>query len=73
MQRLTMMVVALARWIGHVQGWLILTLLYVLVLAPVAVIFKRLADPLRLRKSARPVWHTKSPPPDRWAWAKEQS
>ena len=73
MKRLRMIVIALARRIGQVQAWLILTCLYVLVLAPVAVIFKALADPLRLRRAARSMWHTKSPPSDRWAWAKSQS
>ena len=41
---------ALLRTIGNVQAWIILTLFYVLILTPFGLIFRLVADPLRLRR-----------------------
>lgn len=63
---------ACAKTLGRVQTWLVLTLFYFLLLAPVALIFRCVADPLGLRRRGSP-WRPKQEPPDRWAWAKAQS
>ena len=74
MKRLVQVLKTVAKAIGRAQTWLILTLFYCVVLAPVAVIFRCAADPLRLRASARsPSWLTKTEPADRWRWARSQS
>ena len=73
MRRLGTLLTRVAHGIGRVQAWLILTLFYFLIMAPVACIFQRCADPLRLRRKAEPAWKSRSEPPDRWAWAKAQS
>lgn len=65
-------VVELARRIGQLQAWLLLTCLYFIVVAPVALLFKLTADPLHLRKSIRSLWNTKPQPLDRWAWSRAQ-
>ncbi len=67
-------VIILARWIGRIQAWMLFTLVYLLLVAPLAVIFKIVADPLRLRKNSGPIWQTRSQPQpaDRWRWAKAQ-
>ena len=42
---------ALLRAIGNVQAWILLTLFYVVVIAPIGLIFRlRGADPLRVRR-----------------------
>ena len=41
---------ALLRTIGNVQAWIILTLFYVLIPTPFGLIFRLVADPLRLRR-----------------------
>ena len=64
---------AAAKTIGRAQAWLILTLFYFVVLAPVALIFRCVADPLHLRASAGSNWLPKSEPADRWSWARSQS
>lgn len=63
---------AFAKRVGQVQAWLLLTVFYVLVLAPVALIFRLSADPLRLRHRGSAIWHTKPKPDDRWRWARAQ-
>lgn len=59
-------------WIGQVQTWLLLTLVYVIAVAPVALLYKLWADPLRLRSSSTPLWHPRAAPPELQTWAKSQ-
>ena len=42
---------ALLRTIGNIQAWVILSVFYVFVILPMGVVFRLLADPLRLRPS----------------------
>ena len=72
MKRFVQILKAVAKAIGRAQTWLILTLFYWLILAPVAIIFRCAADPLRLRGAGSP-WLAKREPSDRWNWAKAQS
>ena len=62
----------LAQRIGRIQAWLIFTLFYFIILAPVALVFKLLADPLRLRSRAS-LWTSRTPPADPISWGKAQS
>ena len=62
----------LGRRVGQFQAALILTLFYFIVLAPVALVFKILADPLRLRNADRSSWHRRDLVRDLQAWAKAQ-
>ena len=63
---------AVAKRIGRVQAWMILTLCYVLLVTPVALIFKFVADPLHLRRKSGSIWTSSSEPVDGLAWAKTQ-
>ena len=72
MKRVVRGLKAVAKEIGRVQTWLILTLFYFLLLAPLALIFRCVADPLRLRGAGSP-WLAKREPADRWSWARSQS
>ena len=65
-------ILALAKLIGHVQTWLILTVFYFVILAPVALIFKCIADPLRLRGGSGSLWTPRILPDDWRIWATEQ-
>ncbi|MBI3088396.1 MAG: hypothetical protein HYY91_05905 [Candidatus Omnitrophica bacterium] len=69
---LTQGLLAFAKRVGEVQAWLILTVFYFLILAPVALLFKCAADPLRLRRAPGSIWHPKPPPRDLRQWAKAQ-
>jgi hypothetical protein len=52
-----------ARAIGNVQAWVILTLFYVTILAPIGLLFRlRRADPLRIRRPGG--WHPLPAPYD---------
>ena len=62
----------LAQRIGRIQAWLIFTLFYFIILAPVALVFKLLADPLRLRPRAS-LWTSRPPPADPIVWGRTQS
>ena len=73
MKRIVRGLQAAAKIIGRAQTWLILTLFYFVILTPVALVFRWLADPLQLRKTPRSSWRAKTEPPDRWSWAKAQS
>ena len=73
MKRVVRALKAVAKAIGRAQTWLILTLFYFLLLAPAAIIFRCVADPLHLRASARPNWRAKTEPAYRWSWARAQS
>jgi hypothetical protein len=71
MRRLKAALWAVAKVIGRVQTWILLTAFYIVLLAPVALIFKLLADPLHLRR--RPsIWCKKELPADRMTWARGQ-
>ena len=64
---------AFLKRLGELQAWLILTGFYFIVLAPVALIFKLVADPLRLHRSLRSIWHTRPQSADRWRWMRSQA
>jgi len=72
LKRLVHGLTAVLRRIGRIHAWLIFTLFYFVVFAPVAVLFRCLADPLRLRRGVQSVWAQRSMPSDRWVWAKSQ-
>ena len=72
LKRLYAGLLAVAKRIGQVQAWIIFTLLYFVLLAPVALLHRLLTDPLHLRSSARSIWHTRPAVRDPLAWAKEQ-
>ena len=59
-------------WVGRVQSWILLTLFYLVCLGPVALLFQRLADPLRVRSGQRSAWRSKTPPAAPWPWARAQ-
>jgi hypothetical protein len=61
---------ALLRRIGQLQGWALLSAFYFLLLGPVALCFKLLADPLGLRR--RSGWRSPPRPAERWTWARRQ-
>lgn len=63
---------AITKGMGYVQGWLLLTLCYVVVLSPVAIVFKLVADPLGLWKRTARGWHGRSEPTNPWIWSKAQ-
>lgn len=64
---------AFATRLGRVQAWLLLSAAYFLVLGPIALVFKMLADPLRLRKQPRSMWRARPQSPNLRGWAKAQS
>ena len=72
LQRVWNGVLTMAKRIGRVQAWLILTVFYFVILAPAALIYRLAADPLRLRP-ARSIWRDRPTPSDPLAWAKAQS
>jgi len=72
MTRAKEILLTIAKRIGRVQAWIIFTLFYFVVMAPVALIFKLLADPLRLRCRSS-VWKTRVSPADPMVWGKAQS
>ena len=41
---------ALLHAIGNVQAWILLTIFYIVVVTPIGLIFRFVADPLRLRR-----------------------
>ena len=61
-----------AKRIGQIQAWLILTAFYFVIVAPIALIFKLAADPLHLRRHVSSIWTSRNVPKDLQAWAKEQ-
>ena len=63
---------AVARRIGQAQSWLLLTLFYFLFLAPVALVYRCVADPLRLGRRARDPWCLREPVLDQQRWARIQ-
>ena len=72
-KRVIQLLIALAKRLGQMQAWLILTCFYFVILTPVALLFKRRADPLRLRRGTQTAWRPRSQPLDSWEWAKSQS
>ncbi len=64
---------AVAKRIGQVQAWIIFTLFYFVLLAPVALIHQLVSDPLRLRKGTQHIWYTRPTLADPLARVKEQA
>ena len=52
----------IAKKIGDVQARVILTVVYFIIVGPFALILRLAADPLSLKKSAKPAWHEKPEP-----------
>jgi hypothetical protein len=69
MKRLWDLLKRAATRIGRIQAWIILTLFYFILLAPIAVLFR-----LATRRSTREAnpWHPRPNPADPLAWAKAQ-
>lgn len=63
---------AALRTVGNVQAWILLTVFYVLIITPMGLVFRFVADPLRLRKRAGSNWQPFSRHYDRMAEALEQ-
>ena len=72
MKRVKEILLKIAKRIGRVQAWIIFTLFYFVIMAPVALIFRVLADPLRLRSRAS-LWTSRAPPADPISWGRAQS
>ena len=66
-------VLAAARFIGRIQAWLLLTIAYFVVILPVALIYRCVSDPLRLRPASGSPWQTKAAPRDLQRWGRSQS
>ncbi|MBI2870243.1 MAG: hypothetical protein HYY14_00880 [Candidatus Omnitrophica bacterium] len=62
----------LAAGIGRVQGWIIFSILYFVVLLPAVFIQALFRDSLDLRTQGGSLWHTKTDAPDLWKWARAQ-
>jgi hypothetical protein len=54
----------IAEIIGNIQMTILLTVIYWVLVPFIAVPFKFLADPLSVRKSAKPRWIKREPIPD---------
>ena len=61
------------RVIGAIQAWLILSLAYVVLMLPMGLIFRLVADPLRIRRRADTAWQPFTRQFDRLDEAQEQS
>ena len=53
----------LARRIGEFQGRVVLTVLYAVLILPVGLVLRLLADPLRRRRPADSNWVARQPAP----------
>ena len=62
----------LAKRIGKVQSWLLLTVFYFVIVGPVAVLFRFCRDPLHLRPGPSAIWKTRAPSPRRVEWGRQQ-
>lgn len=71
-ERLWNRLLAIAKRLGHVQAWLILTLFYFVILAPVALIYRLAADPLHVRRASGSIWQKRPAISNHLAWAKSQ-
>ena len=71
-RRLGSGLVLVATRIGQAQAWALFTLFYLVILAPVALVFKVVADPLQMKQSNRSIWHTTTQSRDRRKWANAQ-
>lgn len=63
---------AALRTIGNVQAWILFTIFYVLLITPMALIFRFVADPLRRRRRGS-TWQPLVRQYDRMDQALEQS
>ena len=63
---------AALRTFGNIQAWLILSLFYIVLIAPVGFVFRLAADPLRLRTRGA-TWQPLARAYDRMDQALEQS
>ena len=63
---------ALLRTIGNIQAWILLTLFYVVIISPIGLVFRLVADPLRLRRRGS-TWQPFARHYDRLDHAAEQS
>ena len=63
---------AALRTIGNLQAWILFTLFYLVILTPIALVFRFVADPLRLRRRGS-TWQPLGRQYDRMDQALEQS
>ena len=63
---------AVLRTIGNLQAWILFTLFYLVILTPIALVFRFVADPLRLRRRGS-TWQPLGRQYDRMDQALEQS
>jgi len=54
----------IARKIGDFNARVILTIFYLILLMPFAVMVKSFTDPLEIKKNAKKGWHTREENPD---------
>ena len=62
----------IAEVIGNIQLTILLTIIYWTFVPFVAIPFKFLADPLSIRKSAKPRWIRRDPIPDAFEHLRKQ-
>lgn len=64
---------ALLRTIGNAQAWLLLSVVYVVLILPMGLLFRRLSDPLRIRRRPESNWQPFTRQFDRLDEAREQA
>lgn len=64
---------AILHTIGNVQAWILLSIFYVVILTPLGLVYRLVADPLRMRKREASNWIPLPRQYDRLEDAKEQS
>ena len=62
----------IVRTIGNVNAWIIMTLFYVFILTPFGLVYRLVADPLRMR-ARRAAWQQLPSQYDRLEDARQQS
>lgn len=62
-----------AQVIGNFQARLLFTVFYFLLVTPIAVPFKVLADPLTIKRRRQSLWHPVPPDPSPWESSHRQS
>jgi hypothetical protein len=63
----------IAQRVGRIQAAITFSLLYFLLAAPVALLYKLLADPLQVKRPQASSWHPIKPDADAAAAARRQS
>ena len=71
-RRFWQLLLRLAKRIGTVQTWLLLTAFYVVVVGPIAAVFRLCRDPLHLRPGPLSIWKTRSQSKRGMEWGRQQ-